>query len=117
MVLTHTSQMFSIILLPEKYDSMTFDDTSEYLNFDVKFKNGAIAFVPIYEGELLRGAKLPQLDILGATYTYQTTWTQRDTGQGYRVTLPSTGIFVVHNHTGNYCTCTEHYPEITTSFH
>lgn len=116
MVLTHTTQMYSIILLPEKYDSLTYDDTSTNLNFDVKFKNGAIAFVPIYDGELLRGAKLPQLDITGTTYTYLTSWTARTTGTNYRVTLPSTGVFVVHNNTSDYCTITEHHSASTTSF-
>ena len=51
MELTHTTQFFSLILLPEKYDLMTFDDVSTNLNFSCTFKNGAIAFIPIYSGE------------------------------------------------------------------
>lgn len=116
MVLTHTTQFFSMILLPEKYDSMTFDDTSTDLNFDVKFKNGAIAFVPIYDGELLRGVKLPDLEIEGTTYTYFKSWTKRLTGETYVVSLPSSGVFVVHNNTSDYCSITETHVSSTTSF-
>ena len=38
MELTHTTQFYSLILLPEKYDLMTYDDLSTNLNFECTFK-------------------------------------------------------------------------------
>ena len=116
MQLTHTTQFYSLILLPEKYDLMTFDDVSTNLNFSCTFKNGAIAFVPIYSGEILRGAKLPQLDVLGMTFSYQSSWIQRETATTYRVTLPLEGVMVIHNNTSNNCSIQEHHTDSTTSF-
>ena len=116
MELTHTTQFYSLILLPEKYDLMNFEDVSTYLNFSVKFNNGAIAFIPIYSGEILRGAKLPELDVLGMTFSYQSSWTQRETGTTYRITLPSEGVVVIHNNTNSECSIIEHHSASTTQF-
>lgn len=116
MELTHTTQFYSLILLPEKYDLMTFNDLSTKLNFDCTFKNGAIAFVPIYSGELLRGAKLPELRVLGMTFSYQSSWIQRETGTTYEITLPTEGVTVIHNNTDNECFIQEHHTPSTTSF-
>lgn len=116
MELTHTSQFYSVIRLPEKYDIMIYEDHSLNLDFHIKFKNGAVAFVPIYEGELLRGAKLPQIDVQGMTYSYQSSWNQRETQTTYRITLPSTGIIAIHNNTDDLCVIREHHTDTTTSF-
>lgn len=116
MELTHTTQFYSVILLPEKYDVMEFEDLSSNLNFECRFKNGAIAFVPIYSGEILRGAKLPQLDVLGMTYSYQSSWTQRETETTYRITLPTDKILVIHNNTPENCSIEEYHTSSTTSF-
>ena len=116
MELTHTTQFYSVILLPEKYDLMEFDDLSTNLNFKCTFKNGAIAFVPIYSGELLRGAKLPQLDVLGMTFSYQSSWVERQTNTTFRITLPLEGVLVIHNNTSNNCSIEEHHTNIITPF-
>ncbi len=116
MELTHTTQFYSVIRLPEKYDIMTYEDLTLELDFHIKFKNGAVAFVPIYEGELLRGAKLPQLDVTGMTFSYQTSWQQRETQTTYRITLPLTGILAIHNNGDADCEIREHHTDTTTSF-
>jgi len=116
MVLTHTTQFYSVILLPEKYDRMEYDDLSTTLNFNIKFKNGAVAFVPIYDGELMRGIKLPELRIEGATHTYLDSWSIRIPTDELGVNIPLGKTFAVNNNTSTFCEITEFHLSSTTNF-
>jgi len=116
MVLTHTTQLFSVILLPEKYDRMEYDNLSTSNNFNVKFKNGAIAFVPIYDGEIMRGIKLPELRIEGATHTWLDSWSIRIPTDELAVNIPVGKTFAVNNNTSNFCEIAEFHISSTTSF-
>jgi len=116
MVLTHTTQFYSVILLPEKYDRMEYDNLSTHLNFNVKFKNGAIAFVPIYSGELMRGIKLPELRIEGATHTFLGSWSIRFPTDELAVNIPLEKTFAVNNNTSSFCEITEFHSSSTSDF-
>ena len=116
MELTHTQQFYSVILLPEKYDLMHYNDNSTNLNFNITFTNGAVAFVPIYEGELLRGVKMPELHVQGMTHGFQSSWTSRETETIYKLNLPLTGVVVINNNTSNECLIEENHTSSTTSF-
>ncbi len=115
MVASHTGLFYWIILLPEKYDRMEYDNLSTHLNYNIKFKNGAVAFVPIYDGELLRGIKMPELRIEGATHTYIDSWSTRIPSDEYSINIPLGKTFVVNNNTSSFCEITEYHDSSTSN--
>ncbi len=112
--------LYSVVLYPQKFKRMQFEKYYDFTGkLTMRFAQGAVGFVPIWDAELYRSAILPDLQTAQITSTlYGSTWRTRDPFKAYTIKLlgDSTKAQLISNDTPEMAILTEVWPDNLTQF-